>query len=79
MIFQHKTTELENTTRSYLLTFEDGNEEEYFVGVTTSYHTNTDFEEIINIEFLDNCGKLDKQQREEIESWIEDNRGDWKE
>jgi hypothetical protein len=71
MIFKHKSTEEGDVTRSYLLWFEDGEENEYSVGVTTSeYSINSDFEEITNIEFLDGSGNLNKEQREEIESWI---------
>jgi hypothetical protein len=74
MIFKHKSTEEGDVTRSYLLWFEDGEENEYSVGVTTQYSVNADFEEITNFEFLDGCSNLNKEQREEIESWIEDNR-----
>lgn len=78
MIYQHKETELFSVSRSYTLTFEDGNENEYMVGVETNYQTNPDFEEIENIEFLDGCEKLTDKQKKEIESWINDNESDWR-
>lgn len=77
MIFQHTNTNLTGTTRYYLLTFESGEGKEIEVSVSTSWSDGVDLMSIENIEFISGHEDLTEKQKEEIDSWIYDNLGDW--
>jgi hypothetical protein len=48
------------------------------VSIEETYHTNPDFVDISNLEFLDGKDKFSEEELKEIENWLFDNSESWR-